>query len=200
MRTVNKIIVSVGFSVFCVLFLLTLSVVPKLQNALPLLSPSSSFSELPMSSNIFIDELRKHNNELRTCKERKRCLLLIGYTQVLRSRVETLSNNTEPFGYIRKLYGDSSYAWIIENKDLIELQFDERLTRELLTRTNGKILSEDSGFTKQEVHDIYYDYINKTGFHLIYEKGMSAETPQMRALYAYQTFLLFSDVRLYQMK
>lgn len=81
-------------------------------------------------------ELRKHNDELRTCKERKRCLFLIGYNQVLTSRIETLSNNTEPLGYIRRLYGDDSYSWIMENKDLIELQFDEWLTKELLTRTN----------------------------------------------------------------
>lgn len=136
MRAINKVIVSVVFSAFCVLFLLTLSVVPKLQNSLPPLPPPLSFSEFPDTHSIFMIELRKHNDELRTCKERKRCLFLIGYNQVLTSRIETLSNNTEPLGYIRRLYGDDSYSWIMENKDLIELQFDEWLTKELLTRTN----------------------------------------------------------------
>ncbi len=199
MLPINRVILSLGVAGFVSSFLLTSSITPKLQESFSEFS-TPEHSEFPDAHSIFMDELRKHNDELRTCKERKRCLFLIEYTKVLRSRIETLSNNTEPFGYIRRLYGDGSYVWIMENRDLIELQFDEWLTEELLTRTNGKILSEDAGFTTQEVHNIYYDYISKIGFHLIHEKGKTAETPQMRALYAYQAFLLFSDRRLFQIE
>lgn len=155
------------------------------------------YSELPNSRDIFTQELAKQNKALRTCKGRKQCRFLIEYTRVLRSHIETLSYNTEELAYIRKLYGNASYRYIKENRDLIELQFDEWLTKELLTKTEGRILSEDNGFSKQEVSDIYSDYVSKAGFHTLYEKRRTATTSKMRALYAYQLYLLFSDVRLY---
>lgn len=180
MRTINKIIISVGFSVFCVSFLLTLSATPKLQNALPPLSPSSSFSELPMSSTIFMDELRKQNNALHHCKDRRQCLLLIAYTEVLCSHINTLENNTEEFSYIRQRYGTGVYDWIMENRPTIELKFDEYLTKELLIRTDGKILSEDAGFTKQEVSNIYRDYVFKSGFEKLNNQVKEAQSPEMK--------------------
>lgn len=189
---------SVGFSVFCVSFLLTLSVAPKLQNALPPLSSSLSFSELPISSSVFMDELRKQNNALHHCKDRGQCLLIIAYTEVLCSHIATLENNTEEFSYIRQRYGTGVYDWIIENRPTIELKFDEYLTKELLVITNGKILSEDNGFTEKEVSSMYRDYVFQSGFEKLNNQAKEAQSPEMKGLYAFQVFLLFSDRRLFQ--
>lgn len=122
----------------------------------------------------------------------------MSYTEVLRSHLDTLENNTEEFSYLRQRYGTGAYAWIIENRPTIELKFDEYLTKELFTKTNGKILSEDNGFTGKEVSDIYRDYVFQSGFEKLDKQRMDAKTPEMRALYDFQIFAMFSDIRLYQ--
>lgn len=147
---------------------------------------------------MFTKELRKQNDALRGCKGRNQCVLLMSYTEVLRSHLDTLENNTEEFSYIRQRYGAGAYDWIIENRPTIELKFDEYLTKELLTRTNGKMLSEDNGFTRKEVADIYRDYVFRSGFEKLDKQRMDAKTPEMKALYDFQIFLVFNDRRLYQ--
>ena len=147
-----------------------------------------------------MDELRKQNNALHYCKDRRQCFLLIAYTEVLCSHIATLENNTEEFSYIRHRYGTWTYDWIIENHPTIELKFDEYLTKELLAKTNGKILSKDNGFTEKEVSDIYRDYVFQSGFEKLDKQRMDAKTPEMKGLYAFQIFLIFSDRRFFQIK
>ena len=82
---------------------------------------------------------------------------------------------------------------------MIDLQFDEYLTKELINKT-GKMLSGTNGFSKEEMLRIYSDYVSKEGFRKLYEKRRKATTSKMRALYAYEVYLIFSDVRLYPIK
>lgn len=195
----NKIILSLGISGICSSFLLTSSVVPKLQDSFSESQSEASYAELPDSSAIFTKELRKQNDALRDCKGRESCVLLMAYTEVLRSHLDTLENNSEEFSYIRQRYGTGVYNWIIENRPTIELKFDEYLTQEILAITNGKVLSKDNGFTEKEVFEIYRDYVFQTGFEKLDKQRMNAKTPQMRVLYDFQIFLLFTDRRLYQL-
>lgn len=179
---------------------MTSSIAPRFQNSFSGSQSEVSYTELPDSSSIFTKELRKQNDALRDCKGRNQCVLLMSYTEVLRSHLDTLENNTEEFSYIRQRYGTGAYAWIIENRPTIELKFDEYLTKELLAKTNGRMLSEDNGFTKKEVVDIYRDYVFQTGFEKLDKQRTDAKTAEMRALYDFQIFAMFSDVRMYSME
>ena len=124
----------------------------------------------------------------------------MAYTETLRSHIDTLENNIDEFAYIRQRYGTGAYDWIMENRPTIELKFDEYLTNELLVKTKGKMLSESSEFTMQEVSYIYRDYVFRDGFEKLDIRRRKAQTAQMKALYTFETFLLFSDRRLFQTK
>jgi hypothetical protein len=157
----------------------------------------SWFSEFPNSLNIFNKELIKQNKALKSCKKIKNCNFVIEYTKVLRSEINTLSYNSKKFKYIETNYWKSAYKYIIDNEELIDLKFDEYLTKELLDYNWWKILSIDNWYTDEEINTIYSEYIKKIWFDKLFNLRKKSKTYRDMALFSYQLHLLLLDKRLY---
>lgn len=157
---------------------------------------SSDFSEYPESRKVIVSELKARNGEMRKCSGRKRCAYLIVRSEFLLNRLETLDNGTDPLESLKRKYGKTAYDYVTENKDLIELKFDEHFTEQILRRTGWKMLSEDNGFTKAEMRRIYEDYVTEEALPELSKDMRKSKSRKMKAFYAYGVQYLLSDVRL----
>lgn len=160
---------------------------------------NDSYSELPNSISIYKKELAKQNIALKSCKKTNNCNFLADFTKVLNSKINTLAYNTKKYNYIEVSYWKNAYKYILDNEDLISLKFDEYLTKELIDYNKWRILSENNWFTKSQIKTIYYNYISNIGYNKLYKFRKNSKTIRLKALYSFEIFLLFSDVRLYSL-
>lgn len=156
----------------------------------------SDFSEYPESHRIIISELKARNGEMRKCVERRHCVFLVAYVETLLNRLKTLDEGTDPLEYLERKYGKDAYTFVKENRDTIDLKFDEQFTKWLLRMTWGRMLSMDNGFTKEEVSETYERYVADEALPELMERLKEAKSPRMKAFCEYGISFLLSDTRL----
>lgn len=62
------------------------------------------------------------------------------------------------------------------------------------------MLSEDNGFTKEEISETYERYVVDEALPELIERIAESESPKMKALYSYGVSFLLSDIRLISSK
>lgn len=157
---------------------------------------TSDFSEYPESRKAIVSELKARNGEMRKCSERKQCVFLMTYSEYLQNRLKTLDKGIGPLEPLKRKYGKVAYEYVKENKDTIELKLDERFTAWILRKTEGKMLSVENGFSKEEVRKIYEEYVVNEALPELSEDIRKSKSRKMKAFYAYGIQYLLSDVRL----
>lgn len=142
MLPISTIIPIIGISLFASSFFLMSEKAPVFQASFERASvvdaPKAElldFAEFPEARSAIVSELKRRNDEMRKCSERKRCVFLIAYSEFLRERLKTIDEGIDPLAYLKLKYGNEVYSFVEENHDLIELKFDERFTQGILRMT-----------------------------------------------------------------
>ena len=135
MLPVSTIIPIVGVSLFASSFLYLSEKAPNFQSAFKQASTMdapkaelSDFAEYPQSRQDVVAELKVRNMEMRKCVERKRCVFLMLYSEYLLRRLKSIDEGTDPLEVLERKYGKDAYDYVKENRDTIDLKFDERFT------------------------------------------------------------------------
>lgn len=158
-----------------------------------------SFAEFPDTLDKFNKSLLIQEKNLNKSKINSSDYLFYNsYISNLKSAISYFNwgDNLE-FSFIKNKYWDKIYNQIKDESWIIIFKYDEYLTQELFKVTSWKVLVESNWFTKQQIFNIYFNFIKDIEFKRLNNLLENEQNNYNKAITDYQLYLLFTDYRLY---